>query len=86
MAKSNFGNIDWLSISLFLILVAFGWVNIFSASFNDEATSILSLDEPYGKQALWIGLSFIMILLIFSTEHKFFERFSSIIFIVSLLI
>lgn len=85
MAKSNFGNIDWLSISLFLILVAFGWVNIFSASFNDEATSILSLDEPYGKQALWIGLSFIMILLIFSTEHKFFERFSSIIFIVSLL-
>lgn len=85
MAKSNLGNIDWISISLFLILVAFGWMNIFSASFNDEATSILSLDEPYGKQALWIGLSFIMILFIFSTEHKFFERFSSIIYIVSLL-
>lgn len=85
MAKSNLGNIDWISISIFLILVAFGWMNIFSASFNDEATSILSLDEPYGKQALWIGLSFIMVLFIFSTEHKFFERFSSIIYIVSLL-
>ena len=85
MAKSNLGNIDWLSITLFLILVSFGWMNILSASFNDEATSILSLDEPYGKQALWIGLSFIMILFIFSTERKFFERFSSIIYIVSLL-
>jgi len=85
MAKSSLGNIDWVSILLFLILILFGWVNIFSASFNDEATSFLSLDEPYGKQALWIGLSFIMILFIFFTERKFFERFSSIIYITSLL-
>lgn len=85
MAKSNLGNIDWLSIALFLILVIFGWMNILSASFNDEATTIFSLDEPYGKQALWIGLSFLMIIFIFSTERKFFERFSSIIYIASLL-
>ena len=85
MAKSNLANIDWLTVLLFLILVSFGWMNIFSASFNDDAPSILSLSEPYGKQALWIGLSFVMIIFIFSTEQKFFERFSSIIYIVSLL-
>ena len=85
MAKSNLGNIDWLSIALFILLILFGWMNIYSASFNDEATSILSMNDPYGKQALWIGLSFVLIIFIFSTEHKFFERFSSIIYIVSLL-
>lgn len=85
MEKSNLGNIDWFSIGLFLLLVFFGWINIFSASFNDEATSILSMSDPYGKQALWIGLSFVLIIFVFSTEHKFFERFSSIIYIVSLL-
>ena len=85
MAKSNLGNVDWVAILLFLLLVGFGWMNIFSASFNDEAPSIFSLTEPYGKQALWIGLSFLMIIFIFSTEQKFFERFSSIIYIISLL-
>ena len=85
MAKSNLGNIDWLSIALFLLLIFFGWMNIYSASYNDEANSILSMKDPYGKQALWIGLSFVLIIFIFSTEHKFFERFSSIIYIVSLL-
>ena len=84
MSKSNIANIDWLTILVFLILVSFGWMNIFSASFNDDAPSILSLSEPYGKQALWIGLSFVMIIFIFFTEQKFFERFSSIIYIVSL--
>ena len=56
MAKSNLGNIDWLSIALFLLLILFGWMNIYSASFNDEATSILSMSDPYGKQALWLSL------------------------------
>ena len=84
MAKSNIGNIDWLSIFVFIALVLFGWLNIFSASFNDDATSIFSMTEPYGKQALWIGLSFLFIVFILSTEAKFFERFSSLIYLISL--
>ncbi len=84
MAKSNIGNIDWLSIFVFIALVLFGWLNIFSASFNDNATSIFSMTEPYGKQALWIGLSFLFIVFILSTEAKFFERFSSLIYLISL--
>ncbi len=84
MAKSNLANIDWISILVYFLLVVFGWVNIYSASFSEASSSYFDLNQPYGKQALWIGLSMIFIIIILATESKFFERFSSIIYIVSL--
>ncbi|WP_010522018.1 rod shape-determining protein RodA [Aquimarina agarivorans] len=85
MSNSNLGNIDWVSILVYFLLVIFGWVNIYSASLSEDATSYFDLNQPYGKQALWIGLSIFFIIIILATESKFFERFSSIIYIVSLI-
>ncbi len=85
MAKSNLANIDWISILVYFLLVIFGWINIYSASLTDDITSYFDLNQPYGKQALWIGLSLVFIIIILATESKFFERFSSIIYIISLL-
>jgi rod shape determining protein RodA len=39
----------------------------------------------YTKQLLWICLSFILIVFILALEAKFYERFSSIIYLVSLI-
>jgi len=39
-------NIDWLTIILYLILVGFGWINIYAAGFNEEnAKKILEIPE-----------------------------------------
>ncbi|MFK2819550.1 rod shape-determining protein RodA [Flavobacteriaceae sp. LMIT009] len=77
--------IDWITIILFLLLVGFGWVNIFSASLSGEVTSYLDMSQPYGKQLVFIGLTFVLIILILSIEAKFYERFASIIYFASLL-
>ncbi|HET8837908.1 MAG TPA: rod shape-determining protein RodA [Flavobacteriaceae bacterium] len=78
-------NIDWLSILLFLCLVGFGWVNIYSASYTENAVDGFDFSQVYVKQGLWIGLSMILIVIILSIEAKFYERFSSVIYVLSLL-
>lgn len=76
---------DWITIVLFLILLFFGWINIISASTTGEITSYLDLNQPYGKQLLYIFLTFGLISVILAIEAKFYERFASIIYLVSLL-
>jgi rod shape determining protein RodA len=75
---------DWLTILIFLALVTFGWFNIFSASSSQEISSYFDLSQPYGKQLLFILLAIVLIVIILSLEAKFYERFSSIIYIFSL--
>ncbi|MEM6718536.1 MAG: rod shape-determining protein RodA [Bacteroidota bacterium] len=76
--------IDWLSILLYFLLVGIGWINIYSASVTETANGFLDMNELYGKQLFFIGTSIIIIVLILSIEAKFYERFSSIIYIVAL--
>lgn len=85
MGKSNITSIDWLTVLIYVVLVVFGWLNIISSSMGDTLDSVFNINEPYGKQALWIGLSIMLIILIFATDTKFYERFSGLIFVISML-
>ncbi|MDG5492784.1 rod shape-determining protein RodA [Psychroserpens sp. SPM9] len=76
---------DWITIVLFLLLVGFGWLNIMSASHIGEIESYFDMSQLYGKHAVFIGLTFVIIVLILSVEAKFYERFASIIYIVAML-
>ena len=76
---------DWITVILFLLLVGFGYINILSASHDGEVTSYFNMSELYGKQLVFIGLTFVIIILILSLEAKFYERFSSIIYLVAIL-
>ncbi|AXG68270.1 rod shape-determining protein RodA [Kordia sp. SMS9] len=77
--------IDWLSILLYFLLVGIGWINIYSASVTESANGLLDMNQLYGKQLFFIGTSLVLILLILSIEAKFYERFSSIIYVIALL-
>lgn len=84
MSKGGAG-FDWLTILIYLLLVLFGWVNIYSASLGDDPSSIFDFSEVYGKQAVWILLSFILIIISLSIESRFYQRFSSVMYAVALL-
>ncbi|WP_224485265.1 rod shape-determining protein RodA [Robertkochia aurantiaca] len=78
--------LDWLTIIIYFILVAIGWLNIYSATFSgDTFGNILDLNELYGKQFFFILVSLVMIVIILSIEAKFYERFSGVIYLISLL-
>ncbi|WP_029037788.1 rod shape-determining protein RodA [Salinimicrobium xinjiangense] len=76
---------DWLTIFIYILLVTIGWVNIYSASLDDTATSFFDTSQIYGKQFMWIMLSIFLIVILLSLEAKFYERFSSVIYIFSLI-
>ncbi|OUS03377.1 rod shape-determining protein RodA [Flavobacteriales bacterium 33_180_T64] len=76
---------DWITIILFLLLVAFGWLNIMSASHEGEIQSYFDMNQLYGKHLIFLGLTFFLIVLILSVEAKFYERFASIIYIIAML-
>ncbi len=76
---------DRWTILLYVMLVIAGWMNIYSASLTDGSQGLFDLSQIYTKQMLWIGMSFILILFILAIDSKFYERFSSVIYLVSLL-
>lgn len=85
MAKSVV-KFDWFSILLYLLLVGIGWVNIYSATLEDTSLGqYFDLNQAYGRQLLWIGLSVFLIVVVLSIEAKFYERFSSLIYLFALL-
>ena len=76
---------DWLIIFIYIALVAMGWVYIYSASLSDAAKGYFDLNQIYGKQMLWIGLSIVLIIFVLAIESKFYEKYASVIYIASLL-
>ncbi|WP_226294225.1 rod shape-determining protein RodA [Aquimarina algicola] len=84
MAKSSVAAIDWITVLLFLLLVGFGWGNIYSASYENEAFSLTDFSQVYVKQAYWILLSIVLIVIIQAIEAKFYERFAGLIYVISI--
>ncbi len=76
---------DWITIILFFLLVGFGWLNILSASHTGNTINYFDLSQPFGKQLIFIFLTFGLIILLLAIDAKFYERFSSIIYMISML-
>lgn len=78
-------NFDWIIIILFLLLVGFGWLNIMSASHVGEINDYFDMSRPYGKQSVFIIFTVVLIVLILAVDAKFYERFASIIYVLSMI-
>ncbi|MFH6992207.1 rod shape-determining protein RodA [Flavobacterium sp. FlaQc-48] len=71
-------NIDWISVFIYISLVVLGWLNIYSSS-------LLSTEGTYQKQLIFIGCTIPLIFVVLFVDGKFYEKYASIIFGVSLL-
>ncbi len=80
------GSFDWVLILIYLALVTIGWINIYSTTYDPDVVSFFNLSNLYFKQLLWIGFGILLIIVILSLDVKFLERFSSIFYIVALLL
>ncbi|MCU4176819.1 rod shape-determining protein RodA [Carboxylicivirga sp. N1Y90] len=78
--NSYIKRVDWITIGLYALLVAFGWVSIYAANFNPENPVFFDTGKEYFKQLVWIGLSLFFIGIIFLTDSKFYVEFSYIFY------
>ena len=75
-AKNIFANIDVLTIVLYLILVFFGWVNIYASQYNDDTQFALDFTNRYGKQMYFIAISLFCGFLTLIIDWKFYYSLS----------
>ena len=81
--------IDWVTIVLFLVLAIMGWLAICGASHSYIETSFLEFfnqSERSGKQALWIGISLVVGLLLLTVQKETYRNLSGIIYIAAIAI
>lgn len=78
--------IDWVMVGLFIVMVLFGWMNIYAAVYDDEHKSILDLTQNYGKQAIWICGAVLIAIMVLIIDGKFYAAFSYPIYILMLLL
>ena len=78
--KHIFQNIDWVMIIIYILLVGFGWLNIYSAVYNAENHFIFDFSQRYGKQMIWIGAAILLALIIIVVDPQFFNQFSYVIY------
>ena len=86
--QSVSSNLDWISVIIYIILVIMGWLNIYSSSLSTTAddTSLFDFSQIYGKQMMFIFFTIPLIFIVLSVEGKFYEKYSSIIFGVALVL
>jgi rod shape determining protein RodA len=71
--------VDWVTVLLYAIMVFWGWLNIYSASY-DEQQSIFNMQINSGKQLMFISISLVLILVILIMDMRFYETFAYVIY------
>ncbi|MBR4808762.1 MAG: rod shape-determining protein RodA [Bacteroidales bacterium] len=66
--------VDWRLIILYLLIMFFGWLNIYAAVRSGEPTGIFDLSCNSGKQAIWMaGALLIATVILFVLQPYFWE-------------
>jgi len=84
--RKNILKLDWVIILIYFLLISFGVGNILSSSISGEEINFLDLSNLYSKQFFYAIISIFVGLLAITLEVKFYERFSSIFYLISLII
>ena len=77
--------IDWVLVSLYALMVILGWLNIYASVYDESlGLSIFNMQLNSGKQLMWIGITVVVILLIFLLDLNFFTSFPYIFYVITL--
>ena len=79
-------NVDWITIGLFLVLVIFGWLNIYGASYTFDQTSIFDFSNRAGKQFAWMIGSVVLGIILLLIDWKTYDILAYIAYGVMLLL
>lgn len=83
---STRSSMDWMAVFYFVVLVLFGWMNVFSASYSEDAGFVLG--TRYGMQMIWIVVAFLFVLFIsfFQARLLYFLSWPIYILVIGLVI
>lgn len=86
MIGSGLRRMDWISVLLCCALIGFGWGNIYSSTVVDTDAPLWNLSTSYGKQLVFIAISFFAVVVLFLLQTKLIERFSSLVYLFTIIL
>ena len=78
--------LDWITVLIYFLLVTIGILSIFSSTYDVENPGYLNPDSLAFKQFMFFLFSLTSGILILIAPSKFFQRFSSLIYLFSILL
>ena len=88
--KSVFASIDWLTILIYIALLAMGWMSICGACYEygepRDLLSLASFSTRTGMQLVWIGSSMLLGAIILFTDDRIFDTFAYLLYIAMMLL
>lgn len=75
---------DWLLVGMYFLFLFLGWVAIYAVTSDSSSDNIFDFSTKHGKQLLWIGVNIPVIFVVLALESKFYERYSSIFYLIGL--
>ena len=79
-------SIDWITILLYIILVVFGWMTIYSVTVPADQEYTFDFSLNYGRQMIFMIITVPIIFSILFIDSKVFERFSFVFYGVGILL
>ena len=79
--KSPLRYIDWVTVALYLILVAGGAISIYAATYQFDNASMLDFSLFSGKQLMWIGVSLAVGFCIMLLDRRFYDAYAYPVYI-----
>ena len=73
-------SIDWVSVFIYLFLIALGWMNIYSVTAPKDGGEFIDMSQKYFKQIVWIGFALLLLVTILFIDSKFFQAFSYVFY------
>lgn len=73
-------SLDWPVMLIYTLLIFMGWFNIYAACYDDTHNNIFDFGMRYGKQLLWIGVSYVIVVLIMASNHRLYSMLAYLIY------
>ncbi len=80
-----FKYVDWLTILFYGMLVAIGWMAIFTANYDGPGTPIFDLGTAQGRQLAWIIVCVVFAFIIQLFEGKFYATYALIFYALAMM-
>lgn len=75
------GNVDRITIAIYLVLIVCGWLSIYAASYDYEnVKSIFDMSGRAGQQLVWIGTSLVVAFVLLKLDSSVYDVFAYFVY------
>lgn len=75
--------VDWVMIILYVVMITYGWVSIYGASYDHvgDGSGFLDIPSRARMQLIWMGVSLLVGFAIFKIDSHFFDQFAYVFYV-----